>query len=168
MGKMDALNRAFEKAFAHTATKETLMDLLSCLGEELSCDRISIFEFNADNTCDNTYEWCSRGTPEEGELSLVQINDQYTRLTGIRSDQSEKMEHFTGKYLSRQTGEIAAIFHRADNHPMEGASGYFELTREDGAKVPVDLRIFLLYSGKDYRLYLCTMSESNRMIGKKD
>ena len=68
MGKMDALNRAFEKAFAHTATKETLMDLLSCLGEELSCDRISIFEFNADNTCDNTYEWCSRGTPEERKL----------------------------------------------------------------------------------------------------
>lgn len=53
-----ALNRAFERAFAHTATRKTLSDLLDCLGKELSCDRISIFETNAAGTCDNTYEWC--------------------------------------------------------------------------------------------------------------
>ena len=62
---MDALNRAFEKAFAHTATKETLMELLDCLGSELECDRIAIFEFANDATFSNTYEWCHEGIAEE-------------------------------------------------------------------------------------------------------
>lgn len=65
MKDMQSLNRAFEKAFAHTATKETLKDLLSCLGEELGCDRISIFEINDDRTCDNTHEWCRPGIERE-------------------------------------------------------------------------------------------------------
>ena len=68
MTKMNALNRAFEKAFAHTATKETLMDLLSCLGDELSCDRIAIFEAAEENTFDNTYEWCREGALKEKTL----------------------------------------------------------------------------------------------------
>ena len=59
MSKLDALNRAFEKAFAHTATKETLEDLLACIGEELSCDRIAIFEVSSDRVLDNTYTHCS-------------------------------------------------------------------------------------------------------------
>ena len=67
-GKISALNRAFEKAFVHTATEETLMDLLSCIGEELDCDRIAIFEMNVDNTFDNTMEWCRRGAIREKEL----------------------------------------------------------------------------------------------------
>ena len=68
MSKMKALNRAFERAFNHTATKETLTDLLSCLGEELSCDRIAIFEMREDDTFDNTYEWCKEGVAEEKNL----------------------------------------------------------------------------------------------------
>ena len=66
--RLDALNRAFEKAFSHTASRETLLDLLGCMGEELGCDRISIFELNMDNTCDNTYEWCSPGKTHVREL----------------------------------------------------------------------------------------------------
>ncbi|MBQ9009255.1 MAG: diguanylate cyclase [Clostridia bacterium] len=65
---LNALNRAFEKAFSHTASRETLLDLLSCMGEELGCDRISIFELNMDRTCDNTYEWCSPGKTHLREL----------------------------------------------------------------------------------------------------
>ncbi len=65
---LSVLNRAFEKALAHTASRETLIDLLSCLGEELRCDRISIFEINPDGTCDNTYEWCGKGTLSEKDL----------------------------------------------------------------------------------------------------
>ncbi|MBQ6384575.1 MAG: EAL domain-containing protein [Lachnospiraceae bacterium] len=68
MSKLDALNRAFEKAFAHTATKETLEDLLACIGEELSCDRIAIFEVSSDRVLDNTYEWVREGEAEERDL----------------------------------------------------------------------------------------------------
>lgn len=56
--ELQSLNRAFQKAFSHAATRETMEDLLACLGEELNCRRISIFEARMDGTCDNTYEWC--------------------------------------------------------------------------------------------------------------
>ena len=65
MEYVNALNRAFEKAFEHSATKGNLMELLECLGSELKCDRIAIFEFANDSTFSNTYEWCNTGIVEE-------------------------------------------------------------------------------------------------------
>ena len=56
--ELQSLNRAFQRAFSHAATRETMEDLLACLGEELNCRRISIFEARLDGTCDNTFEWC--------------------------------------------------------------------------------------------------------------
>ncbi|MBQ3304775.1 MAG: hypothetical protein IJH03_09590 [Clostridia bacterium] len=56
---MQALNRAIEKAFAHTEGDNNIDGLLACMGEELGCSRISIFEENEEGFCDNTYEWCS-------------------------------------------------------------------------------------------------------------
>jgi len=55
---MQALNRAIEKAFAHTEGDNNIDGLLACMGEELGCSRISIFEENEEGFCDNTYEWC--------------------------------------------------------------------------------------------------------------
>ena len=56
---MQALNRAIEKAFAHTESDNNIDGILACMGEELGCSRISIFEENEEGFCDNTYEWCS-------------------------------------------------------------------------------------------------------------
>ncbi len=79
-----ALNRAFERAFAHTTTRKSLADLLDCLGRELTCDRISIFEANASGTCDNTYEWCRESTFAERDImqniSLAQFGSWSERL----------------------------------------------------------------------------------------
>ena len=86
MHKMHALSRAFEKAFAHTATKETLMDLLECLGEEIECDRISIFEYESGSTLANTYEWAGKGV--EKERSLLQHVPRSTFQTW-----REELEH---------------------------------------------------------------------------
>lgn len=58
---MKALNRAFEKAFLHSEKDNNISELLACMGEELGCKRISIFEENDEGTCDNTYEWCQKG-----------------------------------------------------------------------------------------------------------
>lgn len=55
---MKALNRAFDKAFSHNGDEDTIDELLMCMGEELGCDRISIFEKNEEGTCDNTYGLC--------------------------------------------------------------------------------------------------------------
>ena len=51
---MEALNRAIEKAFNHSHNDDNIDELLSCLGEELGCKRISIFEENEKGACDNT------------------------------------------------------------------------------------------------------------------
>jgi len=62
---MQALNRAIEKAFAHSEGDNNIDGLLACMGEELGCRRISIFEENDEGFCDNTYEWCRPGVVHE-------------------------------------------------------------------------------------------------------
>ena len=69
---MQALNRAIEKAFAHTEGDNNIDGLLACMGEELGCRRISIFEENDDGFCDNTYEWC-RGDVVHERILLQHI-----------------------------------------------------------------------------------------------
>lgn len=59
------LNRAIEKAFAHSESDNNIDELLTCMGEELGCKRISIFEENDEGSCDNTYEWCAAGVIHE-------------------------------------------------------------------------------------------------------
>ncbi|MBQ1490762.1 MAG: hypothetical protein IIZ39_02275, partial [Blautia sp.] len=66
--EMLALNRAFEKAFASNDDNDSVVELLACMGEELGCDRISIFEENSEGFCDNTYEWCAPGVIREQVL----------------------------------------------------------------------------------------------------
>ena len=96
---------------------------------------------------------------EGGRFTLVQMNEQYTKLTGIEPDQQDRMDHFIEKYISREVGEFSAIVHGADTHPLEGSSGCLFLHREDGESIPVEARIFLLYSGTEYKLYLSTLQE---------
>lgn len=66
--ELKSLNRAFQKAFSHAEARETMEDLLACIGEELTCRRISIFEARLDGTCDNTHEWCPPGVDRVREL----------------------------------------------------------------------------------------------------
>ena len=85
MGKhMRALNKAFERAFEHSNEKDNIAELLGCMGEELGCDRISIFEVDEEKTCSNTYEWCSEGTVREQillqHLPLSAFDTWYERL----------------------------------------------------------------------------------------
>ena len=66
--ELESLNRAFQKAFSHAASREAMDDLLACIGEELGCQRISVFETHLDGTCDNTYEWCREESDRVREL----------------------------------------------------------------------------------------------------
>ena len=95
---------------------------------------------------------------ENGRLTLMQLNDQYTRLTGISHDRQDRMEHFIEKYRESEAMLIASVMHAADSHPLEGSRGFVELCREDGSKVKVDVRIFLLFSCEKYKLYLTKLA----------
>ncbi|MBQ9064807.1 MAG: EAL domain-containing protein [Blautia sp.] len=64
---LHVLNRIFEKALAHPASATAIPGLLAFLGEELGCERVSVFEAGRDGGCDNTYEWCAEGIPSQKE-----------------------------------------------------------------------------------------------------
>lgn len=85
--ELESLNRAFQKAFSHTNTNETLEDLLSCLGAELECERISIFEQGADGSFDNSYEWCASESDHRREVMHALPKDVFSRLMGSLRDQ---------------------------------------------------------------------------------
>ncbi len=82
---MRALNRAFDKAFAHSGEEDNIEELLTCMGEEMGCDRISIFEENEEGTCDNTYEWCRKGVVHEQlllqHIAISEFDSWHERLT---------------------------------------------------------------------------------------
>ncbi|MBQ9168200.1 MAG: EAL domain-containing protein [Oscillospiraceae bacterium] len=114
---LNALNRAFEKAFAHTASRETLSDLLSCLGEELLCDRISIFEINADGTCDNTYEWCHQGTISEKDL-LQNLPVTWLGHWKEKLANDEIIVHADLDEIREEEPEIWKVFHDQQVHAV--------------------------------------------------
>ena len=138
MGKMTALNRAFEKAFAHTATKETLYDLLACLGEELSCDRIAVFEYNIDGTIDNTHEWCRQGMQkEQGLLQGIRIEGFHSWKKRLEQDEIIRIPSLetirrtdpdTYDFFSRQDVESVIISKLAFHG---GELGFFVLENPD-------------------------------------
>lgn len=66
--ELESLNRAFRKAFSHSDSRGALPDLLACLGPELSCDRIRVFELGADGAFDNSQEWCVRDSARCREI----------------------------------------------------------------------------------------------------
>ncbi len=86
---MQALNRAIEKAFSHSENDNNIDELLLCLGEELGCRRISIFEENDKGTCDNTYEWCQAGVVHERVL--------------LQHIENERFDTWHDRLISRET-----------------------------------------------------------------
>ena len=98
---MKALNRAFDKAFLHSEDDDNISELLACMGEELGCERISIFEENEEGTCDNTYEWCSPGVIREQILmqhvAIARFDSWHDRLinheTIVVRSQEELVDH---------------------------------------------------------------------------
>ena len=81
---MEALNKAFEKAFLHSERDDNISELLACMGEELGCIRISIFEEDEEGACDNTYEWCREGIIREQimlqHVSIAKFDSWHDRL----------------------------------------------------------------------------------------
>ena len=81
---MRALNRAFERALDHSDNRDNIAELLSCIGDELGCDRICVFEVDEENVCRKTHEWIHRKMPGERMfwqgLSEAVFNAWYERL----------------------------------------------------------------------------------------
>ena len=99
--KMKALNRAFEKAFLHSEVNDNIFELIACMGEEMGCVRVSIFEENDEGTCDNTYEWCHPGVIREQillqHIDIARFDTWHDRLVNneviVVRDREELRDH---------------------------------------------------------------------------
>lgn len=104
---MRALNRAIEKAFLQNG--EDIDELLRCMGEELGCRRISIFEENGEGTCDNTYEWCARGVVRERillqHMAISRFDSWHDRLVN-----RETIAVFSAEELKEHDPDVYDLF----------------------------------------------------------
>lgn len=104
---MRALNRAIEKAFVQNG--EDIDEFLSCMGEELGCKRISIFEENEEGDCDNTYEWCARGVVRE-RILLQHIAVSRFDSWQERLSRRETIAVFSAEELKDHDPDVYAMF----------------------------------------------------------
>ena len=69
------LNECMRQMFSTTDPNEALELLLACLGQAFRCDRAYVFEIDADEQLDNTYEWCAGGVePQKDILQKVPLS----------------------------------------------------------------------------------------------
>lgn len=166
---MKALNRAFDKAFSHREEGDSIGELLACMGEEMGCDRISIFEENDAGTCDNTYEWCREGVVHEQLLlqhvAISEFDSWHERLNRrneiivIRSPEEIK-EHDPDVYQAFLAQKIhSAIVALLAFH---GKSFGFCILENPDAKVLADEEVIM----PGIRYILSSMIYSRNLINR--
>ena len=62
------LNECLQRIFSTMDPDKALDLILAYLGETFLCDRVYIFELDADSQTDNTYEWCREGVTAQREI----------------------------------------------------------------------------------------------------
>lgn len=69
------LNECMRQMFSTTNPNDALELLLAYLGRTFECDRTYVFEIDADERVDNTYEWCAPGVePQKDILQKVPLS----------------------------------------------------------------------------------------------
>ena len=91
---------------------------------------------------------------EEGEdISLIQINNQYAALLGMKPGDA-----YTGRFVDHLDTESVESFRdllsRASAHTLGGSEGVVHYQRSDGSRVTLNMRVFMLYTLDNHRLYL--------------
>ena len=91
---------------------------------------------------------------EDGTVSIMQLNDAYADMVGLCSDE-EAMTRFSERLDPAELEKLLDLFERANTHPLGGSEG---AVRFGGADAPeLSMRVFLLYSLENHRLYLSTV-----------
>ena len=93
---------------------------------------------------------------EGGQISVVQMNEPYAALTGI-SPREEDMDRFADHLEERELEKLRGLMRQADTHALGGSEGTLRFRRADGETIEPNMRIFLLYSFDQHRIYLSAM-----------
>jgi len=94
---------------------------------------------------------------EEGdEIAILQINDRFASTLGLAPGEGE-----TGRFMERLDGASEQAFRtlldQANAHALGGSEGVVRYTLPDGSKAELNMRVFLLYTLDNHRLYLSTI-----------
>jgi len=90
---------------------------------------------------------------EGDDVSLVQINELYASLLGIAPGSGEATA-FTDFLDSENREILLSMLNHAKSHTFDGGTGMIRFNRSDGEAVELNMRLFLLYSFDNHRLYL--------------
>jgi len=93
---------------------------------------------------------------ENGEITILQINSQFASMLGLSAHDGETsrfMEHLDGDSLM----ELRRLLEQANTHALGGSAGVIRYRQPDGSALPMDMRVFLLYTLGSHRLYLATI-----------
>ena len=97
---------------------------------------------------------------KKNQLSLIQVNNSFTKVTGIHPEDLHAMQNFMDAFSEEEQRKLWEVFMKAHDHPLEGSEGIISgnhLMMEKPGNMR--LRIFLLYSCDDHKLYMGTLQE---------
>ena len=90
---------------------------------------------------------------EDEDISLIQINNQYAALLGMKPGDAE-----TGRFVDHLDNASLETFRdllsRANAHALGGSEGVVHYQKSDGSRVTLNMRVFMLYILDNHRLYL--------------
>ena len=110
----------------------------------------------SDTLLDNILRAAAIYREENGALTLVQLNGLYSKMTGI-SPNEEEMRRFTDRLAPGELEKLKELLSQANSHALGGSEGTVRFQKPDGSVVPLNMRVFLLYSLDSHHLYLSTM-----------
>ena len=94
---------------------------------------------------------------QSGKLTIVQINDAFAELTGMQVTE-EEMSRFETHMEQEQVEKFRSLLKQADTHTLGGSEGAILFRKDSGEEIELKMRVFLLYTYEDHRIYLSTMS----------
>lgn len=91
---------------------------------------------------------------DSGEITLVQVNERYTQMTGIAAGREESFE---ARLAPGELPKFRALLEEAKTHLVGGSKGDIRFAQPDGANAPLEMRVFLIYTLEGHQLFLSMM-----------
>ena len=94
---------------------------------------------------------------EEDDVSIVQTNSQFAQTLGHASE-DEACGCFVDRLDESSRRALYELMDQANTHALGGSEGVVRYIRADGDAMALNMRVFLLYTLDNHRLYLTTIS----------
>ena len=94
---------------------------------------------------------------EKDDVSIIQTNSQFAQTLGHASE-DEACGCFADRLDESSRRALYDLMDQANTHALGGIEGVVRYIRADGDAIALNMRVFLLYTLDNHRLYLTTIS----------